>query len=861
MSKRIISCLLCVILLISAFPVSAQAEEITYYQILIDAGDGIQTEKAIVEGDEIYVAATCFSKYTRFEFDGVTQTFLVKGQEADKAFKKVTVNVETKKAAVGAKLIELENCFVVDGIVYLPFCQMLPILNADIIDVDSGVIHVVNNELSLAELLYDFDIKDYWFNISEEFFNNERLLFSYVFISYLFDSVVNFRFDRLDIVLESGACEDYKAILTDYLKDDKLFQKAMSDNNFAGDLLASITGLTGITGKLDDVYDWFEKIEKIDYDPLLSDKVVKFIQKANNSDVFDDQLHTWIEVVHGDVVEVGGKTLSVADILKDIDFVYTYLNQVEDHQKMLDAVYCIVEQQNKPDPISGTSSSFIAVDPEYLAAKQIYELYTGNIMPAVTRKAVETTAEKLFEDLAAAKAQGIYSLTASLAGEILELYIPGDSGDRALLLQHSNIANSAMRKAAIPTLDSEKSTDKYRLSLLLTLIASRACYDIMAETASGYGQYDEYYQLKIDKIENMIMGLYLVADNVAFDTYENYETFMVQNRDTITQSGLLDNLAEYKSNTEVFINEVLSEYGRASYTEFVSCIGTWFQEYPASIDGFITAVSVDLNADGKDEQLALISENQSISLQVHSANNGKYVLSCESNITSLDYCSQQNISLFYNNESERYLLFVDGISTGAYTGNNTKYATIYEVDCTQINLVCQASADSFGIATDDLDAQLTAFDVPYAQNCAEISNITSHSQHIELLEIRHKYFNADPMGGWAGREHHLQLLTPETHSKLLESPQIWTITKTNSGIFSPYQEVTYSVELEAGQVFTIYPEWLDGTKSGGIISYEVDTQNRTIMIMMDSPEGCDHWESLVIDLIYNTYYAQGYSGI
>ena len=555
MSKRILSCLLCVILLVSVVPVSAQAEEIAFYQILIDAGDGVQTEKAIIEGDEIYIAATSFSKYTRFEFDEATQTFLVKGQTAGKAFKKVIVNAEMKKAAVGTKLIELENSFVVDGVAYLPFCQMLPILNADIIEVDSGIIYLVNNELSMAELLYDFDINDYWFNISEEFFGRTDLLYWYIAPSYLFDTVVNFRFDRLDIVFESGTCEDYQTILTDYLKDDELFHKAMAEEDFAGDLLESITGLTGITGKLDDVYDWFEKIEKIDYDPMLSDKLVEFIQKTNSSEVFDDQLHTWIEVIHGDIVAVGKKEFSAADILEGIDFLYTYLNQVEDHQQMLDAVYGIVDHQKKFESIPGASSSFTSVDPEYLAAEQVYELYTGNIIPAITKKTVEKAAEELLEDFVAVKTLGMYSLTASLAGEILELYLPGDSGDRALLPQHSNIANSAMRKAAVPTLDTEESTDEYRLSLLLTLLASRACYDIMAETASGYGQDDAYYQRKIDEIENMIMGLYLVAENVAFDTYENYEIFTTQNKDIVAQSSLLDAPTEYESFQELLFDD------------------------------------------------------------------------------------------------------------------------------------------------------------------------------------------------------------------------------------------------------------------------------------------------------------------
>ena len=252
MNKQVWCLLLCVAMLISIVPISATADELTFYQVMIDVGNGTQREKAIIEDGEIYIAASNYEKYTRYEYNENMPGFLVKGQEENKAFKKVLVNAETKKAVVGTKLIELSNSFIIDGEAYLPFCQMLPILNADIINVDSGVIYVINNELSMAELLYDFDINEYWFNISEEFFDRTDLLYWYVAPSYLFDTVVNFRFDRLDFIFDSGKSQDYQTILTGYLKDDELFHKVKSENDTADDLLESITGLTGISKTFND---------------------------------------------------------------------------------------------------------------------------------------------------------------------------------------------------------------------------------------------------------------------------------------------------------------------------------------------------------------------------------------------------------------------------------------------------------------------------------------------------------------------------------------------------------------------------------------------------------------------------------
>ena len=313
-------------------------------------------------------------------------------------------------------------------------------------------------------------------------------------------------------------------------------------------------------------------------------------------------------------------------------------------------------------------------------------------------------------------------------------------------------------------------------------------------------------------------------------------------------------------NVDHFVDEIQAEFGVASYTEFVSCIGAWFQEYPASIDGFITAVSVDLNADGKGEQLTLISKDQSIYLQVYSESNRRYVLSCESYITSLDYCSQQNISLFFNNEADRYLLFVDKNTAGAYTGFNGYFASLFSVTPSCIELYGSINEMDYNTEKEEIPKILQEFGVPYAQNCAEINNITSQSRYTELLEVKHRYFNADPMGGWAGREHHLQLLTPEKRDEPVDTVQSWTITMESYQGFTEYREETWTQEFETGKQYTILPMWKDGHETDyAILSYSVDTQERTIVIFMDYPEGSEYWKGLVLDLEDHTYYGLDYT--
>lgn len=686
MAKQICSLIVCLALLISVVPISVNAEEYTFYQIMIDAGNGAQGEKAIVEDGEIYIAASSFEKYTRYVYHRESHMFLIKGQEANKAFKKVIVNAESKKIAVGTKLVELSDSFVIDGEVYLPLCQMLPILNADIIEIASGIIYVINNELSMAELLYGFDINDYWFNISEEFFGRTDLLYWYVGPSYLFDTVVNFRFDRLDIIFDSGKSQDYQTILTGYLKDDELFHKAKAEKDAAGDLLESITGLTGISGTFNDVYDWAEKISKLEIEEGLEeyfefDKLELFIKKGYADGAFEDELKEILGVVHDDMISndiiqdaiPGG--LSFADSLEAVDYLYSLLTQVDDHRKMLDAVYNVTGSGETSEMASGTSSPWFAYNVEGAAAAQVYELYSGDIVPAYTKKMTEEVVKRLFEDRTLYNAYGVYKLTAGLAGEILELYLPGESGDRALLPQHADIANSAMRKAAVPTLDTEVSTEQYRLSLLLTLLASRACYDIMAETAEGYGQDAGYYLRKVAEIENMIMGLYLVAGNVAFDTYENYEEFAEQNKQVLEKAALFDNIKPYPEVDEADYLEFLRDYPEYNYHAFLDINGDGVIEMLATDgvqadytsaynqvdlfvwkDGIITLAYDDLWS--KYENLSYDSTNRWLQCGTGGTGaSGVLFVYLDDNMNSKEI----SIDYYWNHDSETTTVFFNGV--------------------------------------------------------------------------------------------------------------------------------------------------------------------------------------------------------
>lgn len=575
--KRISCLILCIALLLPMLFVRINAESPEFCDVQINAGETPYTETAIVSNGELYIPATHFSRYTRYCFDEETNTFLIDGQKANKAFRKVMINPDTKRLAVGTHLVDLTDCYTWEGTVYLPLCQILPILNAEIIAAGDGEIFVSNSALSLTELLYDFDLHDYYFNLYKEFESDKVekdkwLLFGYVMPSYLFDSITNFRFDRLDFFVDSGTFADYRSIFSSYLKDDRLFRKAFEQIDDPRTILNLVTGLNEETKKLYDLVDWFRKLEDLELDegsPLAYDKLIQFIQGSEKLPRYQDDMVAVLNGMHEDAAGV-----SVADVFELIDYIYTCYNHVEDNHVMLDAVYDISSGGNYKDP-------------QFRAAKEVYDLYGENVVLALSERIGGEWIKKLIEETTIGKKLAIYELTAKVSGDVWELIIPGDTEDISKLTLHAGIANTALMKAAAGNLDTEKDVENYRLSLLLMMIASRKCYSIMADTAEGYKQNAEYYRAKVQKLENMIMGLYLLADNIRFEAYENFALLAEQNRKIL-------------ENAEFFTKLLTSIPG-----ESITADESVYMEFLAQNPVYNYYALLDINQDGCMELLAM----------------------------------------------------------------------------------------------------------------------------------------------------------------------------------------------------------------------------------------------------------------
>ncbi len=526
--KKVLAIVLCILMILPSLSVGA--EEIQkFYEVNIDSGSGVVTEKAIIDNGEIYIPATSFSKYTRFSFNPENNLFLIDGQEFSKAIKSVHIDRQNKKIRVSnTYLIGLQGYYERDNILYLPMTQMLPILNADIYEVKENVIYISNNQLSLAEVLYNFDIQNYWFNISEEFGNSTLALWWFMVPNYILDTITGCRFDRLDVTY-SGNYNDYKNIFSEFLADDNLYLKALAQEPSKLNSTVELFGATNsLAKKLKSVFGWVEAAGKSNIDSntggALFDSLKAYYDsgelKTNDLKGLSD---AWIK---GDI--------SFADYIELFTYIHTYVNQVEDHKQMLAAVYEVDKKSNSKSE-------------DFKAAKQVYNLYGENVETAIVKEIAQMFSEEVLSELLSPIS--VYTATSKVAGIALKSVMPYDYGDIANLPTYSNIVLTASSKVNRYSFKTDKETENKRLSLLLTLIASKRCFEIMSDSFKGYGKDNSYYENKIAKLEQMIMALYIVEENTEFDSFEHFEEYAKNNKARIKEA-----ISSPKEHTETNIS-------------------------------------------------------------------------------------------------------------------------------------------------------------------------------------------------------------------------------------------------------------------------------------------------------------------
>ncbi len=202
-------------------------------------------------------------------------------------------------------------------------------------------------------------------------------------------------------------------------------------------------------------------------------------------------------------------------------------------------------------------------------------------------------------------------------------------------------------------------------------------------------------------------------------------------------------------------------FGIASQEQFVSCLGSSVQTYPAEICGIVSAADLDVDWDGTEELVVLRVEqtnaNQEarILAEVYQMVDGHHDLCAYETICDVSYCAGTVIYLFYSQGVGQYCIMVDSAFSGAYSGVNSRSADVYAIGEDSITRHSGwSSVPSMGIE-DAFEEDFQALNVPYAKHFTTYDNRTKAVYFQPMCEVVHEIFGDS--GSYETRNHRLKI--------------------------------------------------------------------------------------------------------
>lgn len=200
--------------------------------------------------------------------------------------------------------------------IYFPIYEILPLINSKVV-IDDGTLYISPNRGSVFKALYNSNIGSLVFDADSDLGYGKTFM---DITAYTCSTLFTGRIDRLDFITKSGKRNDYETVFSDYLTDDEVY-------------LAAFDNASPLKDEVDIAKD------------LLGGAKTAFglLDKLNVKNTKTDALKKFEKVLYSKNSEFVKNIGSVSDTLgavKDLgDYFYTYLYQVEDHRKMLGAVY------------------------------------------------------------------------------------------------------------------------------------------------------------------------------------------------------------------------------------------------------------------------------------------------------------------------------------------------------------------------------------------------------------------------------------------------------------------------------------------------------------------------------------------
>lgn len=488
MKKRFISFILAALLLFSCIAPQnyVAAADITEKKITVDA-DGTVYSLKVYEGVDgtIYVptdtvarlggmtSSASSSEYTFYYKSEVSRGNPLAGarriiiDKSGKSGKVVCYTSGTKYTTI--ENISFSKAQTINKKLYLPIEEFLPLLDAKVEITGDGIVHIYKNPVPLYRALFSSSNLDLYKFDKDYFVLNDVVTATGLIV----DSILGFRFDRLDFVTNSGAVKDYSSLFKKLLTDNETYLSAFDKKETPVD--KAIKLISDSSGDLDDAIGGTKKVLDM----------AKYMTTSTEHDTY--------KTFSNEVKQFGSNTGSVEGAIKVIKYANVYYNQVDDHRNMLNAVY-------------GGGSS-----PAAIAANQTYNLYGKDMAGKVTSAATSVLRDYITKELSGAITKG-YGLTPyKIAFSAVKLLIPdavkefSSASELYFLDKVVEDAYDASKNRLNNMKYDEKSLENLRLSLIMYLVASKHGHEAYGTTGP-----DDL----VSMIDATLEKLYLAADSV-----------------------------------------------------------------------------------------------------------------------------------------------------------------------------------------------------------------------------------------------------------------------------------------------------------------------------------------------------------
>ena len=569
--KKICSLFLAVVLFVSAFgnlfAVSAAQQTYMPSNIIVDVYGKHMTVKTFENSDGVVLVPADILSFVGGMYKRTEGTDYVYSNYASANANNLERQIRIKTSGSwGQVVIQVPNkgkvygittgfdcSYTYNGNLYLPLHQVVPFIDAKIEITTDGILHIYPNPVSIFDAIaagpftdldsVNFDVDNV---IGGEFIGISGMLL---------DSIVNQRWDRLDIIFNTGAIKDYKKIFEKLLVENKTYSAAFDEDKTPFDKKVDI-----IIETINSAGDFVEDVDDILGD---SEKALKYMvgsEKFKNYSEFSD-----------DIESLGNFSKAVDGINKIANYANVSLNLVDDHQEMLYVVY------NKNNA-SGT--------PANTAANEVADMYSLNSANVIKSTITSALRDYLVKEASSTITKKITPYAIAL--DAVKLLLPGavevigDSSNiyylDAIVEDSENAYNTYYNKLWLD----ETSLDNIRLSLIMALVSSKYSYDLYygeledtntSENGGGgalggggggsRGQDLSPLEIKRHTINDWLEQLYLAADSVECTTTDYYLNTCDELEANI--SFLRKEISISNSTIAARIDQALSLYGPGQY--------------------------------------------------------------------------------------------------------------------------------------------------------------------------------------------------------------------------------------------------------------------------------------------------------